>query len=201
VYTEDAKEFFGLPAHLTKETIKKDARKSSKIIHLGRQYGAGKKTTFGIALRQDRSLKWNVCSALCDAFDKRYARTVEWWDEEMERVMKTGYSETRIMNRRRSYPRPPANTDTSNYPIQGTAADVKNLALIALDAALTKYKMKSRIILDLHDAIYLECPKAEAPTAEKVLVECMEQEHTVEGKKVIFKAEAGRAFRWSDLKL
>ena len=200
VYTEDAKAFFNLPASTTRATIKYEARHQSKIIHLLRQYGGSKKMTFQVGLKQDRSLKWENVSLLCDAFDRRYHETIEWWGREMERVLATGYSATRILDRRRVYPTPPATTDISNQPIQGTAADVKDLAMIRLWNGLKKHKMKSKIIIDLHDAFYLDSPKREVKAATDLMRECMEVEYVIEGKKVTFPTKIEAHGRWSEFK-
>lgn len=212
VYTEDARAFFGLPVHLTKckcegdctkpdEHIKPDARKAAKIIHLAKQYGAGKKKVWQQALRQDKRMDLMLSSMLCDRFDAHYAQTVAYWDAEEERVLNSDgmYSESRILHRRRYYPRAPERSETANYPVQGTASDIKNLALIDLDTKLKKYKMRTRIIIDLHDAIYCEAPKREAKVAGELLEECMSgRAHRIGDKTFRFKVDRKQAHRWSD---
>lgn len=198
VYTADAIDFFGLPPDTTKKTCKKEARKSAKIIHLGKQYGAGKKKVFQIALKQDRTMKWALASKLCDAFERRYQGTVAYWEREQARVEACGYSETRIMGRRRYYPRVPERTDTSNYPVQGTAADIKNIAMIELDRALTKHVPGASLIIDLHDALYVDAPKRRAGEVQRILEDTMQKTYEIDGDRYNFKVEAEAQERWSD---
>lgn len=202
VYTAEAIEYFNLPADTTKKTIKKPARDSAKTIRLARQYGAGKKTVFRNGVLRDHKINldftWDRVIPLMNAFDRRNWRTVAYWDEETARVMKCGYSETRIMHRRRVYPAPPERTDTSNYPIQGTAADIKNLALIDLDRRLSKEVPEARILIDLHDAIYAEAPTPKAEKVKKIMQECMEVDHLIDGKKYSFPVKIGIGQTWAD---
>jgi DNA polymerase I-like protein with 3'-5' exonuclease and polymerase domains len=209
VYVAEAKDYFGLPAHLTKapddkskfdptKHIKPEAYKSTKNIRLASQYGAGKKKRFQMMLKQDLSTTWEKSTALGAMFERRNKRTVEWWEEETQRVHACGYSETRVMQRRRVYPRPPERTDTSNYPIQGTAADIKNLWMIDMYDQLNKHKMKSKLIIDLHDALYFDCPEKEAPTVQRMLEDASNVEYEIQGKKYVFPCEAESKFRWSD---
>ena len=86
VYSYDARMWFQLPPGFDVKKLNPKARKASKIIHLGRQYGAGLKTVFGQALRQDRSFTLSRTRLLMQQFDKGYYRTVRYWQEEMARV-------------------------------------------------------------------------------------------------------------------
>jgi DNA polymerase I-like protein with 3'-5' exonuclease and polymerase domains len=193
VYTAEAIEYFSLPPNTTKRTIKKEARKAAKVIRLGRQYGAGTKKAFQIAIREDRSLQFETFLPLIGAFDRRNWRTVQYWAEEFERVSKTGYSATRIMDRRRVYPREPDRPDVANYPIQGTAADIKNLALIEVDRRLSKEVPHAKILIDLHDAIYIETREKDLAKTHRIMKDAMEVEHSIDGRiysfPVKFKAE------------
>lgn len=199
VYTAEAIEYFGLSPDTTKETIKPGARKSAKIIRLARQYGAGKKKGFQIAVQVNRQMTFLEFIPLMNAFDRRNWRTVAYWEEEMQRVLKCGYSESRIMQRRREYPREPERSEVANYPIQSTAADIKNLALIEVHENLKKYKMKSRVIFDLHDAIYVEAHKKETRQVEAIMHAAMEKEYVIDGGRYTFPAKFKTSECWGDL--
>ncbi len=208
VYVEEAKEYFSLPAYMTKKPdgvpydpslhIKPEAYKITKNTRLAAQYGSGKKKFFQQLIGNDRSVQYDAAMRVRDKFLERNKRTVQWWDEEMDRVYNTSYSESRIMNRRRVYPRPPERPDIANYPIQSTAADVKNIALIAVADGLVKYKMRSRIIIDLHDAIYVNTPRAEVAAMKDLLQSCMERPYVIQGKTYTFPVDMEAQERWSD---
>lgn len=130
---------------------------------------------------------------------KRYHGTVEYWKDEHARVQNCGYSESRIMGRRRTYPREPPITETANYPIQSTASDVANLAMIELDKQLTKYMPKANIVVQLHDAIDLEVPEKLADRAAEIMREAMEQPFTIGGQKFTFPVEIKQGVSWDGL--
>ncbi len=199
VYTEDAKAFFGLPAHYTKKDVKPDARKQSKIIHLASQYAAGTPAVYGQALSEDRTLKYSAVSQLHHGFKKKYFRTVAYWFEEMEQVRKCGYSESRLMGRRRYYPREPPITEVANYPNQSTAADVANVTAIELDEKLTKYVPSAKLLIQLHDAFYVEAPKKHERTVREILKECMEKPREICGRKWTFPTEIKSDVSWGYL--
>ncbi len=201
VYTEEAKEYFQLPASFTKKDLKPESRMAAKIIRLARQYGAGKKVVFKSAIKMDRTFTWERCIALMGAFDRRYHRTVSWWEEEHERVLKCGYSASRILDRRRVYPAVPDRPETANYPIQSTASDIKNLALIELDAYLKRHIPKAKIVIDLHDAIYVNAPKKSVKTVMNIMKEVAETPRYMNGQLHIFPANVAHAERWSDVLL
>lgn len=201
LYSAEARTYFNIPPE---EKVKKGARQSAKIIRLGRQYGAGVKTCYAQALRMDRTFTLSRTQLLVAAFDKRYYRTVQYWHEEMERVLACGYSESRLMGRRRTYPRPPELSETVNYPIQATAADMMNLELIALDERLRADCPSAHIIIQLHDAIDVECPEKDVPLVERIIDEVMDREWTICGVARMFGIErkttyASQDGTWADV--
>lgn len=65
-----------------------------------------------------------------------------------------------------------------NTPVQGTAADIIKLAMVRVDEALRREGLKSRLILQVHDELLLECPPEEVEKAGKLLKDAME--HVIE---------------------
>ncbi len=199
VYTADAIDWFGLPKETTKETCPAKMRKGSKVIHLGSQYAAGPPTIHRQALKQDRNFEWAMTRQLHAKFLSTYRRTTEYWKEEHERVCETGYSETRLLQRRRVYPREPPPTETANYPIQGTAADITNLATITIDERLTKEVPSAKLIIQLHDALYVDCRTKDAKKVEEILKESMEVECSIDGGVYMFRTEVTVGDSWDEL--
>ncbi len=210
VYLADAKEIFRLPAHLTKckcegkcakplEHVAPAARQLAKTVHLGYQYGAGTDVLFRQAIEVDRTLKYGAVQLVHNGMKKRYSQTVAYWYQEQERVRDTGYSESRILNQRRVYPREPPITEVANYPIQSTAADIMNLAFIAIDAQLPKASRDTSVVGQFHDAGLWEVPDTDRDrrAVENLVRECMERPHVINGKSRSFPTEVKWGYSWS----
>lgn len=200
VYSADARDWFRLPADMDVKKVKPAARKQSKIIHLAAQYAAGTPAVYVQALEQDQTMKYEAVELLHKrGFLITYTDTVNYWHEEQERVRRDGYSESRILNRRRVYPREPPITEIANYPIQSTASDIANLAMIELDAKLRKYVPGANIIVQLHDAFDVEAPASKKHEVGRLMRDVMEQQREINGKKYAFPVEIKCAVFWSDL--
>lgn len=200
VYSADAREIFQLPSDFNVRKLKPAARQLAKTVHLGYQYGAGTDALYRQAVEVDRSLRYDAVALVHAGMKRRYSQTVAYWYEEQARVRETGYSESRILGQRRSYPREPPITEIANYPIQSTAADVANLALIRLDAQLSGASRDARIIGQFHDAFLLEVPDEESHLSpvRGLVRDCMEQQHDINGRKRSFPAELKEGYSWSD---
>ena len=201
LYSAEARTYFNIPPE---EKVKKSARQSAKIIRLGRQYGAGVPTCYAQALKMDRTFTLSRTKLLVAQFDKRYYRTVAYWHEEMARVLECGYSESRLLGRRRTYPMPPELSETVNYPIQATAADMMNLEIVELYDRLAAECPSAHIIIQLHDAIDVECPEDDVPTVERIIDEVMDREWTICGVTRMFGIErkttyASNEGTWADV--
>jgi DNA polymerase I-like protein with 3'-5' exonuclease and polymerase domains len=211
VYTDDAKAIFGLhpsmvrcecegPCLAPTAHVKPSARQRGKLGHLAFQYAAGVDAIYRQMIKSDRTVTYPQVSLIVSGLKKRYARTVEYWYEEQARVLKAGYSESRILGQRRVYPKEPPITEIANYPIQSTAADVANLALIALDAQLPSVSKEAAIVGQFHDAFVVEYPddpKIEG-AVKALLKECMEREYEINGVKRRFPAKIKVGVYWSD---
>lgn len=206
VYTQDAIQIYGLDPldkegkPLTKHTIRKAARQGAKIGHLGFQYGAGTKTLFAQFLADYRNVKYGHVAVTHKRLKEIYCGTVAYWAEEQKRVAKCGYSESRIMRRRRTYPREPPITEVANYPIQATAADVMNIESINLWKALKKHVPSARIIAQLHDALDVECREKDVPTVRRMVDDiCGGQEYLIEGRKCTFPISVKVSTHWNEV--
>lgn len=199
VYTQDAIEIFRLPPTTTKKTCKPEARQTAKVGHLGFQYGAGTDTLYKQFLEANRSMQYSACKAVHMALRKLYWRTVEYWQEEHTRVLECGYSESRLLHRRRVYPKEPQITDTANYPIQATASDITNLATIDVWHTLRRTLPSAKIVIQQYDAIYVMVPERHSGEAQRILVDCMTKPHTICGRQMTFPVDVSVKDRWGKL--
>jgi DNA polymerase I len=84
-----------------------------------------------------------------------------------------------------------------NSPLQGTAADLIKLAMIAIDRRLTEEKFEAKMILQVHDELLFEAPKTELPRLTKLVKEVMEGVHKL---RVPLVAETKAGPNWRDMK-
>ena len=84
-----------------------------------------------------------------------------------------------------------------NSPIQGTAADIIKLAMIKIDQEMTERKMKSKMLLQVHDELIFEVEEDELSVMKEIVREGME---TVVDLRVPLKVDMGIGINWYDLK-
>jgi len=121
------------------------------------------------------------------AFIKRYFETYvkvrEWRDRAIESCRALGYAET-MMGRRRYLPevrssnfqvRSAGERMAINMPVQGTASDIIKVAMNRIDAEITERGLESRMILQVHDELIFEGPRAELETVREMCLRVMPQ--------------------------
>lgn len=207
VYASDAINLF--PQCQGMSTHKKDAnyvgtlafkqRQASKQVHLAFQYAAGTSAVYAQVLAEDFDAKYSHVAAIHEAMKKRYCGTVAYWFDEQKRVLDDGYSESRILQRRRAYPAEPPITEIANYPIQSTASDVMNLMVLRLRKRLRKAVNSSRLVGQLHDAVDVECKEELQTKVSAVLKEEMERPVSIGGREYVFPTEIKVSRSWVDL--
>ena len=140
-----------------------------------------------------------------EAYFATFPGVRKYMDDVVEKARETGYVET-IFHRRRDLPelkssnfnlRSFGERVALNMPIQGTAADVMKLAMVAADRRLKAELPEARLVLQVHDELIVECPEAQAETAAKLLEE--EMEHVVR-LSVPLTAEAHWGKNWLEAK-
>lgn len=190
-------------------------RQACKTGHLATQYGASFKPVFRAFLEEDRKFPFKLAKALYGKFPLTYPRTVQWWEEEMARVQKNGYSETRILGRRVVYPVLPERAKVVNFPIQGTASDVANIVMVDLDEDLEKLNKRERPLqywalsevekpvglnIQVHDFFAVEAEDYLTEEVERLMVKHMaEREFIIEGKAWKFPIEVQVGQWWSEV--
>ena len=126
-------------------------------------------------------------------------------DAVVETAKETGDVET-ILHRRRNLPELTSSNHNLrafgervalNMPIQGTAADVMKLAMVAVWKRLRSEGLQARLVLQVHDELIVECPESEAETVSRLLAEEMER---VAELSVPLTAEAYWGRNWLEAK-
>lgn len=158
------------------ELVTADMRRQAKEVNFGVLYGMG---AFGLAQRLGISRK--RAGEFIDQYFTRFSRVKEYIEEIKSTTRANGYVET-IMGRRRPLPeinahsaqiRQNAERIAINTPIQGSAADLMKIAMIAVHKMLINEGFKTRMLMQVHDELVFEAPVDEIETVSKRIIEEM----------------------------
>ena len=160
VHRATAAEVFGRQL----EEVSADERRTAKVINFGLIYGM---SSFGLA--QNLGIERATAQAYIDSYFSRYPGVKRYMDETRERARNQGYVET-VFGRRLRLPemksgspqrRQAAERAAINAPMQGTAADLIKLAMVAVQDWLDARSLGAKLIMQVHDELVLEVPEAE----------------------------------------
>jgi DNA polymerase-1 len=118
----------------------------------------------------------------------------------------TGFVET-LLGRRRYFPmlksggnpalKSREEREAINAPIQGTAADIMKIAMIRIPPALAKAGLRGRMLLQVHDELVLECPRAELEPTARLAREVMESAYPM---SISLSTDARWGANWDEMK-
>jgi DNA polymerase-1 len=176
IHARTAEEVFGVgPLAQTPEH-----RRSAKAINFGIIYGL---SAFGLA--QQLGIEKSEAAKFIAAYFARYRGVKEYLDRHLEEVRQTGFTRT-LFGRIRPIPeiqspqgamRALGERVALNTPLQGTAADLIKLAMIDIDRRLADGKLGAPMILQVHDELLFEVPRANLPALRALVKERMEHAH------------------------
>ena len=186
--------------HVPLQDVTPDMRRNAKAVNFGIVYGIS-----AWSLSQDIGVTPEEAKAYMEAYLSNYSGVKTYMKEIVEQAREMGYVTT-VYGRRRYLPelkssnfnlRSFGERVALNTPIQGTAADIIKLAMIRVDQALKKEKLKARLLLQVHDELIVECPMAEADRVSQILTREMQQ---VAQMKVPLLVEAKQGGSWYEAK-
>lgn len=157
--------------------VTREMRNVAKTINFSVIYG---KTAFGLS--QELGLSVHEADAFIKSYFERYKTVKDYLEAQKEKARKDGYLTT-ILGRRSYFPeinsknvplRQFAERSAINAPIQGSAADLIKLAMIAIQDRLEKEKRKSLMIMQVHDELVFDMTADEADALPKLVSEEME---------------------------
>ncbi len=196
IHERTAREVFGDNSGLDPREL----RRRAKVINFGIIYGL---SPFGLA----RSLKIDRSEAqrFIDDYFARYRGVREWLERTAEDARRYGFVSTMFgrirpipeINSRNWSLREFAKRTAINAPIQGTAADLMKLAMIAIFRRLQQEGSRSRLVLQVHDELVFEVPADEVDSLRKLVREAMEN---VVQLKVPLQVEVAVGDSWYDAK-
>ncbi|WP_321807679.1 DNA polymerase I [Burkholderia sp. BCC1993] len=194
IHRATAAEVFGV----TPLEVNSDQRRIAKVINFGLIYGM---SAFGLA--SNLGITRDAAKLYIDRYFARYPGVAQYMENTRAVAKEKGYVET-VFGRRLWLPeinggngprRQAAERAAINAPMQGTAADLIKLSMIAVDDWLTRDRLASRMIMQVHDELVLEVPDEELSLVREKLPEMM---CGVAKLKVPLVAEVGAGANWEE---
>ncbi len=196
IHRQTAALIFGVPA----EQVAPDMRARAKTINFATIYGQGP-----FALSRQLGISQDDAKSFIARYFERFAGVRAFLDRMVLLAREQGYVET-IFKRRRYIPeikdrnfnmRAYGERNAQNSPLQGSAADLIKLAMIRIHAALAERKLRSRMLLQVHDELVFEVPPEELETMAALVRDAME--HVAE-LQVPLVVDIGVGADWLDAK-
>jgi DNA polymerase-1 len=173
IHTLTASEVFGVPI----EAMDKETRGRAKAVNFGIVYGI---SAFGLAAQL--GIPQAEAKSYIERYFARYEGVRAFIEKTLEQTRREGAVRT-MFGRMRPIPdiesRNPnqrgfAERTAVNTPLQGTAADLIKLAMIVIDRELMERKLKTRMVLQVHDELLFEVPLEEEAEVDQLVREAME---------------------------
>jgi len=159
------------------DTISALERRQAKAINFGIIYG---KTAWGLS--EDLHISPKQAERFIANYFENYPEIKIFMDKQIEEAMTLGFVST-MFHRRRYI----SETSSNNYqtrengkrmamnaPIQGSAADILKIAMVQIQAEITKNNLKTKLLLQIHDEVVFSVPKEEMSMIEKIVKDKME---------------------------
>ena len=172
IHRRTAAEVYDVPP----EEVTADQRRIAKVVNFGVVYGL---SDFGLA--RDTGMDQEAARIFIEKYFDSFPAVTRYLERTRMHAREWGWVET-FMGRRRHLPdiraanrqlRSAAERMAVNMPIQGAAADIMKLAMIRCDAALRDAGVRSRLLLQVHDELVLECPADEVDHAVELVRDAM----------------------------
>lgn len=178
--------------------VTKEMRYKAKSVNFGIIYGQG---AFGLS--ENLKISRGEAKEIIENYKKQFPNIQQYMDDQMKFAQKNGYVETLLGRKRwlkdinsnnftvRGY----AERNAINMPIQGTAADMIKLAMIKIHHQFKQRKLKSKMILQVHDELVFDAYKDEVELIKPIIIDCMEAALTLPNN-VPASAELGVGDNW-----
>ena len=194
IHTATAARVFGV----AEEEVTKEMRYKAKSVNFGIIYGQG---AFGLA--ENLGVSRTEAKEIIDNYKKEFSGIAQYMEDTIQFAQKNGYVET-LMGRKRWLKdigssnftvRGFAERNAINSPIQGTAADMVKLAMIAIHREMKEKKMASKMILQVHDELVFDAVPEELIVLEPLILNNMKLALPLPNQ-VPLEAELGKGKNW-----
>ncbi|WP_026701415.1 DNA polymerase I [Salibacterium aidingense] len=196
IHTKTAMDVFGA----AENEITSNMRRSAKAVNFGIVYGI---SDYGLS--QSLGITRKEAQEFIDSYLASYPNVKDYMDHIKKEARENGYVTT-LLHRRRYLPeitsrnfntRSFAERTAMNTPIQGTAADIIKKAMVEVSEALDSRRLKSRLLLQVHDELIFEVPPEEMDTMKELVPDIMEQTMKLDAP---IKADVSYGETWYDAK-
>ena len=195
IHSLTASQVFGVPPML----LDAEHRRRAKAVNFGIVYGL---SPFGLS--QQLGIEQREAKKFIDAYFEKYKGVRTFIDRVLEETrreqrVRTLFGRIRPIpdiNSKNANMRGFAERTAVNTPLQGTAADLIKLAMIRIDEELQAHKLKSRMLLQVHDELVFEVPLSELNTVRELVREKMENVYPLRVPLVV---EASAGANWRDV--
>ncbi|RDY20797.1 DNA polymerase I [Criibacterium bergeronii] len=196
IHTRTASEVFEVPI----DEVTKELRSAAKAVNFGIVYGI---SDFGLS--NNLGIGRKKAGEYIKNYLDRFKNIEKYMDDIVKQAEKDGYVTT-FLNRRRYIPQINMKNFIQknlgkrlamNTPVQGSAADIIKIAMVKVSKRLKKEKLKSKLILQIHDELIIEATMDEKEIVEKLLKEEMEHAYKL---KSSLKADVQSGKSWYDTK-
>lgn len=181
--------------------VTKEQRRHAKAVNFGLIYGM---SAFGLTRTTDLTLA--EAEEFVEAYFKQFPAIKKYLDNMRRQAAEQGYVET-LLGRRRYFPglknqsnrniRNREEREAINAPIQGTAADIMKIAMLRVPVALKDAGLSTRMLLQVHDELVLECPEDELKLTAELVQDVMENAYTL---SIPLVTEARSGNNWDDMR-
>ncbi len=196
IHRQTAAVIFGVP----EENVTGEMRARAKTINFATIYGQG-----ALALSRQLGITLEEAKAFIKHYFERFSGVRAWLDKTIDEARQRGFVET-LFGRRRYIPelrdrnfsiRSFGERTATNSPLQGSAADLIKIAMIRIHAALKQAKLRTRMLLQVHDELVFETPERERSDAAALVKREMEG---VANLRVPLVVTIGAGKNWIDAK-
>ena len=159
------------------EAVHRDQRSTAKMVNFGIPYGI---SAFGLAQRLG-TVSRTEAQEIIDSYFKQFPGIPGYMEAQKESAKAKGYVETvcgrrrylRDINSSNGTIRAAAERNAINMPIQGTAADMIKIAMVRIQKSMTEAKLKSRMLLQVHDELVFDMEPSEEAQLRALVTEGM----------------------------
>jgi DNA polymerase-1 len=192
IHAATAAKVFGVPL----EEVTREQRSNAKTVNFGIIYGV---SAFGLS--QQTNLNRAESKKLIETYYATYPKLRAYIQDQIDFARDHGYVAT-VLGRRRylkdinsqnAIVRGAAERNAVNAPIQGSAADIIKLAMIAIQKRLRQEKWNSKMLLQVHDELVFDVPKSEVDTLKTMVKTEMENAFQLEVPLVV---DIGMGSHW-----